>query len=220
MQIGMLGTGSVGQTLGSKLLDLGHAVMLGSRAAGGETALAWAAGGGPHASQGTFAQAAAFGELIFNATNGAASLEALASVAPESLAGKILVDVSNPLDYSSGARLSLTVCNTDSLGEQIQRAHPRARVVKALNTVTARVMVEPSLLPGPHDIFISGDDPDAKLVVTGLLRDGFGWQRVVDLGGIATSRSLEMYLPLWVDLMDALGTTLFNVQLVVAEAQS
>ena len=138
MHIGVLGTGTVGRTLAQALVDRGHEVRMGARAAGNETAVAWAEQAGPLASEGSFADAAAFGELVFNATAGAGSLEALGSAGAEQLAGKVLIDVSNPLDFSKGMPPRLFVGNDDSLGEQIQRAFPDARVVKALNTVTAR----------------------------------------------------------------------------------
>ena len=147
---------------------------MGSRTAGNETAVAWAEQAGPLASEGSFADAAAFGELAFNATAGAASLEALEAAGAEQLAGKVLIDVANPLDFSQGMPPTLTVCNDDSLGERIQRAFPELRVVKALNTVTASVMVQPDLVPGGHTIFVCGDDGDAKAQARALLEE-FGW---------------------------------------------
>src|SRR4051794_20878215 len=145
MHIGVLGTGTVGRTLSQALVDRGHEVRMGSRAAGNEKAVAWAEQAGPLASEGSFADAAAFGELAINATAGVASLAALESAGADTLAGKVLVDVSNPLDFSKGMPPTLSVCNDDSLGEQIQRAFPEVRVVKALNTMTAAVMVDPGL---------------------------------------------------------------------------
>jgi predicted dinucleotide-binding enzyme len=146
-RFGVLGTGTVGQTLASKLASLGHEVMMGSRQAGNEKAVAWAKEAGRLASEGTFADAAGFGEDVVNATAGSASLAALAAAGAETLAGKVLVDVANPLDFSAGMPPTLTVCNTDSLAEQIQRAFPETSVVKALNTVNAGVMVEPESCP-------------------------------------------------------------------------
>ena len=148
MRIGVLGTGIAGQTLAGKLVSLGHEVMMGSRQAGNEKAAAWAREAGPLADEGNFAEAAGFGELLVNATAGSASLDALVSAQPENLTGKVLLDVANPLDFSAGMPPTLTICNTESLGEKIQAAFPEARVVKALNTVNADVMVDPSIVPG------------------------------------------------------------------------
>jgi predicted dinucleotide-binding enzyme len=150
-----------------------------------------------------------------NATAGAGSLPALESAADEHLDGKVIIDISNPLDFSRGFPPSLSVCNTDSLAEQIQRRFPRARVVKALNTVNAAVMVDPTRVPGDSDIFVAGDDPAAKAEVTALLTS-FGWKdgNVVDVGGISAARGLEMYLPLWLNLMQGLGTADFNIKIV------
>lgn len=200
MRIGILGTGVVGKTLGTKLVKLGHDVRMGSRAAGGESAKAWAKATGGKSSEGTFADAAAHGEMVFNCTSGMASLDALKAAGTKNLEGKVLVDVANPLDFSTGMPPTLSVCNTESLGEQIQRAFPAARVVKALNTVTASVMVEPSIIPGAHDVFVCGNDADAKARVVDLLKTGFGWKEIVDLGDITGARSQEMILPLWLRL--------------------
>ena len=213
MRIGVLGTGTVGRTIGSALLRHGHEVRLGSRTAGNEAAVAWAADVGGPASEGTFADAAGFGELLVNATAGAASLDALTMAGAEQLAGKVLVDVANPLDTSRGAPPTLTVCNDDSLGEQIQRAYPDVRVVKALNTVTAAVMVDPSLVDGAHTIFVAGDDDAAKAEVGELLQS-FGWPAgsILDLGDITAARGMEMYLALWLRLWGATGTPVLNVE--------
>jgi predicted dinucleotide-binding enzyme len=218
MRIGVLGTGIVGRTLASALLSNGHEVRLGSRTAGNEAAVAWAAEIGGPASEGTFADAAGFGELVVNATAGAASLDALRLAGGEQLAGKVLVDVSNPLDFSRGAPPTLTVCNDDSLAEQIQRAFADVRVVKTLNTVTAAVMVDPALVGGTHTIFIAGDDADAKAQVSGLL-GGFGWpeESILDLGDITAARGMEMYLPLWLRLWGATGTAVLNVEVRAGE---
>jgi predicted dinucleotide-binding enzyme len=214
MNIGILGTGTVGQTIGGKLVDLGHTVKMGSRSANNDKAVEWAAKHGERASAGTFAEAAAFGELLFNCTNGVGSLEALEMAGGDNLRGKLLIDVGNPLDFSRGFPPSLSVCNTDSLAEQIQRAYPDTRVVKSLNTVTAAVMVNPAMLPAETDIFVSGDDAAAKAQVTTILRDWFGWRSVIDLGGIASARAVEMWLPLWVHLMGPIGTPYFNLKLI------
>jgi predicted dinucleotide-binding enzyme len=215
-RFGVLGTGSVGRTLASKLVSLGHDVMMGSRQAGNEQAVEWAKAAGQLASEGTFADAAAFGETVVNATAGGASLDALAAAGVENLAGKVLIDISNPLDFSRGMPPNLVVCNTDSLGEQIQRAFPETSVVKALNTVNADIMVDPSIVPGSHTIFLCGDDAGAKAMVADLLQS-FGWPAddVMDLGELAAARGMEMYLPLWLRLYGAVGTARLNVKVVV-----
>jgi len=216
MEIGVLGTGSVGQRIATKLVELGHEVTMGSRSADGEGLREWVEGAGPGAAGGTFADAAAAGELLFNCTAGEASLEALEAGGADNLSGKALVDVSNPLDFSGGMPPTLTVCNDDSLGERIQATFPEARVVKSLNTVNNQVMTDPGRLPGAHNVFVCGEDERAKEMVTELLVE-FGWphESIVDLGGIAAARGTEMYLPLWLQLMGALGTADFNIQLRV-----
>jgi hypothetical protein len=219
MRIGVLGTGMVGSTIGTKLVGLGHEVMMGSREAGGEKAQAWVGAAGAGASEGSFADAASFGELVFNCTSGIHSLAALEAAGPTNLAGKILVDVANPLDFSQGFPPSLSVSNTDSIGEQIQRAFPETRVVKALNTMNCSVMVDPAAVPGDHAAFLCGEDADAKDQVMELLGT-FGWprERILDLGGIRSARGMEMYLPLWLELMGALGTGTFNIGVLVGAA--
>jgi predicted dinucleotide-binding enzyme len=209
----VLGTGIVGRTLATKLAELGHEVRMGSRDAANEEAARWADAAGDKAGHGTFAEAAEFGDLLFNCTAGVACLAALELAGADALDGKVLVDVANALDFSKGMPPTLTVSNTDSLGEQIQRAYPAARVVKALNTVNCEVMVDPALVPGDHNLFICGDDESAKSDVVSLL-ESFGWsrERIVDLGGITAARATEMYLPLWLALMGALGTARFNIQ--------
>jgi 8-hydroxy-5-deazaflavin:NADPH oxidoreductase len=213
VRIGVLGTGTVGQTLATKLVELGHQVRMGSRDATNEKAGAWAAAASGHASTGTFADAADFGELVLNCTAGAVSLQALEQAGEDALRGKVLIDVANPLDFSRGMPPSLTVCNTDSLAEQIQRRFPETRVVKTLNTVNAGVMVNPSLVPGEHDVFVCGEDAAAKADVVRLL-ESFGWppERIIDLGGIDGARATEMYLPLWVRLLGTFGTPNVNVR--------
>ena len=219
MRFGVLGTGVVGQTLGGKLVSLGHEVMMGSRQAGNEVALAWTKSAGGSASEGTFADAAASAETVINATAGAVSLEALAAAGAENLDGKVLIDVANPLDFSAGLPPSLTVGNTDSLGEQIQREFPKARVVKALNTMAADVMVEPGLVPGSHNVFIAGEDAEAKAEVAGLLKD-FGWpaEDVLDLGSVAAARGTEAYVTLWLRFWASTGTRILNIKVVSEEA--
>jgi predicted dinucleotide-binding enzyme len=217
MKIGVLGTGGVGQTLATALVANGHEVKMGSRQAGNEKAVAWVNGAGGSASEGSFRDAAAFGDLIVNATAGAASLDALESTGAENLAGKVILDVSNPLDFSKGFPPSLTVCNTDSVAEQIQRAFPDARVVKGLNTMNSDVMVDPSIVPGSHNVFIAGNDDGAKAEVKALL-EGFGWPSddIFDLGDITGARGLEMYVTFWLRLFGAAGTGYLNVKVNVA----
>jgi len=214
MKIGVLGTGMVGNTIASKLVELGHEVKMGSRTANNEKAAEWVRTSGEGTSHGTFADAAAFGEIVFNCTAGSASLEALKLAGVRNLSGKILVDIANPLDFSQGMPPSLTVCNKDSLAEQIQRAFPEARVVKALNTMSCKVMVNPNLVPGDHDVFMSGNDATAKAKVTEILKNWFGWRNVIDLGDITSARGTEMLLPIWLRLMGVLQTTNFNFRIV------
>lgn len=212
MRIGVLGTGSVGQAIATKLCELQHEVRMGSRDAANEAAAGWAAHHGPSSSTGTFAEAAEFGTIVFNCTAGQASVDVVSGAA-EQLAGKVLIDVSNPLDHS-GDTLRLTVANTDSLAESIQRAAPGAQVVKTLNTVNASVMVDPSLVPGDHAMFVSGDDDAAKTTAR-LLLNQFGWpdERIVDLGDLSGARAQEAYLLLWVRLAKPLGGFNFNVEI-------
>jgi 8-hydroxy-5-deazaflavin:NADPH oxidoreductase len=219
MTVGVLGTGMVGQAIAARLVDVGHEVMMGSRQAGNEAAVAWAQEAGDAGSEGSFADAAGFGEIVFNCTAGVASLDALAAAGEENLRGKVLVDVANPLDSSKGMPPTLAVCNDDSLGERIQAAFPEARVVKTLNTINCQVMVDPARVPGEHVVFVSGEDEEAKREVSGLL-ESFGWpqERILDLGGISTARGAEMYLPLWLRLYGRVGTGDFNIGLMAAES--
>ena len=213
MRIGVFGTGMVGAAIATKLVEVGHDVTLGSRTNGNEQALEWVASAGAGASQGTFADAAAHGELVFNCTAGEASLAAIGSVETGDLAGKVLVDVANPLDHTQGMPPGLFTTSFDSLGEQIQRAFPDARVVKALNTVNCEVMVDPAKVPGEHDVFVCGNDESAKTTVRELL-ESFGWpaDHILDLGDITAARGTEAYLLLWIRLWGALGTGHFNVK--------
>jgi predicted dinucleotide-binding enzyme len=214
MKIAVLGTGIVGATIGNKLLALGHEVKMGSRNARHEKGLAWAQAGGAKASLGTFAEAAAFGELAFNCTSGFGSLPALQAAA-EGLKGKLVIDIANPLDFSKGFPPTLFSGNTDSLGEQAQSALPDSKVVKALNHVTCTLMVDAGRVAGgDHDGLICGNDAEAKAQVTTILKEWFGWQRVIDLGNIAQARGTESYLPLWIRLYGALGTADFNIKIM------
>ncbi|GIM69395.1 oxidoreductase [Planomonospora venezuelensis] len=210
MQVAVLGTGMVGRTIAPRLAELGHGVRLGTRdpsatrARDGWTDL-------PGVPLMTFAEATAGADLVVHAGNGAAALDLLTQAGD--LAGAVLLDVSNPLDFSAGFPPTLAVKDTDSLAEQLQRAFPDTRVVKSLNTLTAELMVHPDRLPEPTSVFVSGDDEDAKRLVTGLLTE-LGHRDVIDLGGIETARGAEMWLPLWLRLMGALGTADFNLKIV------
>jgi predicted dinucleotide-binding enzyme len=211
MKFGVLGSGMVGSTIATKLVSLGHEVKMGSRDAANPKAKAWVDKAGRGASQGTFADAAAFGEIVFNCTNGMGSIDALKSAGAAALRGKIVVDVANPLDFSKGMPPTLFVGNNDSLGETIQRTFPEAKVVKALNTVNASVMVEPGRVRGDHDLFVAGNDAGAKAQVVRLLKEEFGWKNVNDVGDITAARAMEAYLHLWLRLYGALQTADFNV---------
>jgi hypothetical protein len=213
MKIGVLGTGMVGNALATKLASLGHEVKMGARDAKNVKAAAWVESAGRGASHGTFADAAAFGEIVFNCTAGAGSLDALEAAGSASLRGKVLVDVANPLDFSHGMPPSLFAGNTDSLAERIQAAFPEARVVKTLNTVNANVMVDPGRVPGDSDVFVCGNDAGAKSEVTRILKD-FGWKSVIDLGDITAARGTESYLHLWLRLWGAFKTPDLNIRVV------
>jgi len=213
MNIGILGTGIVGQTIGTRLIELGHDVKIGSREANNGNARAWAKANGKSASYGTFADAAKFGETLFNCVAGKWSLAALSTPRTVDLNNKVLIDVASPLDYSRGQPPILTVCNTDSLAEQIQREHPLLRVVKALNTMNVDVMVHPERLSGPHDVLICGNDSEAKSLVTIYLIEWFGWSSVIDLGDLSNARGMEMMTPLWISLQKKLGTNMFNIKI-------
>lgn len=218
MNIAILGTGGVGQALAGKLNSLGHHVVIGTRSVDGTTGRAefgaWLAAN-PGVQVATFAEAAAQGEVIVNALAGHATLETLAAAGEANLNGKILIDISNPLDFSKGMPPSLFVGNTDSLGEQIQRQFSGVKVVKTLNTVTAGLMVDPkSVAGGDHVLYVSGDDADTKAAVSAYLREWFGWEHIIDLGGISTARATEAILLLWVQLWGKLGTANFNFKIV------
>jgi 8-hydroxy-5-deazaflavin:NADPH oxidoreductase len=197
MRIGVLGTGVVGRTVSGKLEELGHDVRVGSRTAGDGKV--------------EFADAAAHGEVVFNCTNGGASLEALGAAGAVNLAGKVLIDVANPLDFSGGGP-ALFTDTTESLGERIQAAFPDARVVKTLNTINCNLMVDAASLPGDHVVFVCGNDDDAKAQTRALLSE-FGWpaERLIDLGDITGSRAVEHYLMLWIRLMGVTGGPNFNI---------
>jgi predicted dinucleotide-binding enzyme len=215
MQIGILGSGVTAQTLGSKLIHKGHEVILGSREEAKPELVNWARDAGQHALYGTFRNAAEFGEVLFNCTLGKASLDALEMAGADNLKGKILIDTANPIDRSTGV-WKLTVSNTDSLGEQIQRTYPDTRVVKTLNTVNANVMADPAKLLEMTDIFVSGNDLDAKATVIRYLREWFGWRHVIDLGDITTARGVEMYVLLWHYIRNTVPSQRFNIKVVTS----
>jgi 8-hydroxy-5-deazaflavin:NADPH oxidoreductase len=225
MKIAVLGTGMVGQALAGRLAELGSEVSVGTRDVAatmartepdglGNPAYAVWAQSHPRVRLATFADATAGAELIVNATTGNASIAVLTAAGRDSLAGKVLLDIANPLDFSAGFPPTLFVRDTDSLGEQIQREFPELRVVKGLNTLNAHLMVNPALLAGgQHTVFVCGNDADAKKTVIGLL-ESFGHTDVIDLGDITTARGTEMLLPIWLRLMGALNTPMFNFKIV------
>jgi 8-hydroxy-5-deazaflavin:NADPH oxidoreductase len=211
MRMGVLGSGMVAQALSARLAELGHNVVIGTRDP--DKLRGWQSSN-QRVLIGSFADTAAHGEMILNATNGAGSLNALALAGEANLADKILVDVSNPLDFSNGFPPSLTVSGNDSLAEQIQRAFPNTRVVKTLNTVTARVMTHPlEVADGDHHVFVSGNDMDAKAPVIQLLQS-FGWIHIFDLGDLSTARGAEAYMLLWVRLYGAMNTGMLNIKIM------
>ncbi|MEV5874824.1 NAD(P)-binding domain-containing protein [Streptomyces sp. NPDC052101] len=212
MRYAVLGTGEVGRTLGGRLVELGHEVTLGSRTRDNPVAVEWATAAAERARAGTFAEAAAAAEVVINAVSGRVALDALRAAGAEHLDGKVLVDVCNPLAFEDG-EARLDPLESDSVGEQIQRAFPHARVVKTLNTVNCQVMVDPGRVPGAHHLFVCGEDAGAKKQVTAMLGE-FGWpaERVLDLGGILAARTVEMYLPLWLTMMRQFGTADFNIE--------
>jgi 8-hydroxy-5-deazaflavin:NADPH oxidoreductase len=225
VRFGILGTGVVGKTIAVRLDDLGHDVIVGTRNPeetlsrtdpdqyGNPPFGAWQEEH-PEVRLGTFAEAAAHGDMVVNATAGAVSLEALEQAGEDNLNGKILIDIANPLDFSKGMPPTLLVSNTDSLGEQIQRRFPEAKVVKTLHTMNAYVMVDPAQLAATdHTVFVSGDDAEAKARVSELLRS-FGWSDIIDLGDITTARGTEMVLPIWVRLFGVLQKPIYNFKIV------
>jgi 8-hydroxy-5-deazaflavin:NADPH oxidoreductase len=217
MKIAVWGTGMVGDTIGSRLIELGHEVMMGSRSATNEKAAEFVKKNGSKALQGTFADAAAFGEYIVNCTHGVATLSILESAQATDLTGKVFVDISNPLDFSKGMPPTLSVVNTSSLAEEIQATFPDLKVVKTLNTMWCGLMVNPVMLAnGDHDVFLSGNDADAKAFVTEHVLKAFGWadEHIYDLGDVTTARGTEMLLPLWLRVWGATGVGAFNFKIV------
>jgi predicted dinucleotide-binding enzyme len=225
VRFGILGTGVVGRTLAAQWDDMGHEVMVGTRHPEGPASRAEPDTYGnppfsvwqeehPEVRLATFSEASAHGEMVVNATSGTVSLKVLELASETNLNGKILIDVANPLDFSQGMPPTLSVTNTDSLGEQIQRRFPEAKVVKTLHTMNAYLMVDPAQLAGTdHTVFVSGDDTEAKATVAELLRS-FGWTDIIDLGDITTARGTEMLLPIWLRLFGALQKPIFNFKIV------
>jgi predicted dinucleotide-binding enzyme len=217
MKIAVLGTGMVGTTIGSRLVELGHEVMIGSRTATNEKAVEFANNNGKNASAGTFADAANFGEIIFNCTKGEVSIEVL-KLAGNGIDGKILIDIANPLDFSQGMPPCLipALSNTNSLGEEIQKTFPTTRVVKTLNTMWCGLMVNPLMIGnGDHTNYISGNDAEAKTTVKTLLNE-FGWknENILDLGDITNARGTEATLPIWLRVWGATNNGAFNFKIV------
>jgi predicted dinucleotide-binding enzyme len=219
MKIGVLGTGVVGEAIASALIKRDHHVMVGSRTANNEKATRWAKKAGKHASQGKFDDASEYGDLIFLCLNGEHALNVTKELNADYLHHKILIDITNPLDFTKGTppRLLEGLGNTTSLGEEIQKILPNTYVVKTLNTVNYKLMVDARLVnAGDHDLFISGNNADAKNKVKHFLVDNFHWKadRLIDLGGIETARTTEAIVPFWVSVWQNLGTPLFNFKVV------
>ena len=224
MTYAVLGTGAVGRAIAGRLHELGEDVTVGTRdprttqertepdGMGNPPYAQWAAQH-PGIGLASFSDAAANADVVVNATNGGVSLEVLTLAGAAHLAGKVLIDIANPLDFSRGMPPTLFVKDDDSLAEQIQRAFPDARVVKTLNTLTAALMVRPDLLPEDSSIFVSGDESEAKATVSALLAQ-FGHTDIIDLGDLSTARGTEMLLPVWLRLWGAMGTPMFNFKIV------
>lgn len=224
MKIAILGTGTVGRAHAARLAELGHEVIIGTNDVEKTKSVTKVDGMGNQpfsiwnsehsgVKLATFANAARQAEIVYDALSGRAALKVLTEI-KEHLTDKILVDIANPLDFSKGMPPSLFVSNTDSLGEQIQKALPKTKVVKTLNTVTASLQANPTnLADGDHSIFIGGDDDSAKATVTQILKS-YGWKDIIDLGGIISARGTEMYLPLWLQMWGAIGNTVFNIKIV------
>jgi len=214
MEIAVLGTGMVGRALAARFAELAHDVTVGTRdpatTSGKEEYAAWAAEN-PAVRLATFADAAAPADVVVNATSGTATLDVLRQAGD--LSGKVLLDVSNGLDFSRGFPPSITAPQDDSIAEQVQRAFPAARVVKSLNTMTAELMVHPDRLPDPGTVFLSGDDADAKATVAYLLGE-LGHTDVLDLGDVSTARGVEWLMPAWLRLVGAVGSPMFNWKVV------
>ena len=222
MKIGIIGSGTVAQTLGNKLIGLGHDVVLGTRDPEklddpkrfGATLREWKSQTEGRAKVATFKDAAAHGELLINATSGQVSVDALKLASADKVGAKVLIDVANELDGSKGMPPRALASQERCLAEKIQAAFPDLKVVKSLNTIGAPVMVDPKALGGgDHTVFVSGNDAGAKGQVTALLK-AFGWTDVLDLGDLSTARGPEMYMALWLRLWAATGSGQLNIKVV------
>jgi len=222
MKIGIIGSGVAAQTLGAKLVELGHDVVLGTRDPGkldekknmAGTLREWIAKTGKRGKVATFQEAAAHGELLISAVHGQNTVEALKLAGADKVGPKVLIDTGNQLDFSKGMPPGVLASQTSCLAEQIQAAFPNLKVVKSLNTVGAPVMVAPqSLAGGEHTVFVSGNDAAAKAAVAEVLKS-FGWKDVLDLGDVASARAPEMYMAMWLRLWGATGTGMLNIKVV------
>lgn len=211
MRIAVLGTGMVGRTLAPAFARSGHDVVMGTRSPDVTSKRDdW----GVRLPLLAYGEVAVGADLVVNATNGLASLAVLDEVGSDVLADRVLLDVANPLSFAGGFPPTLTVKDTDSLAEQIQRAFPRTRVVKSLNTVNCGVMVNPQRVgDGRTTMFVAGDDAEARATVMALLEE-FGWRDVIEFEELSAARGMEMWLPMWVRLMSRLGTADFNLEIV------
>jgi 8-hydroxy-5-deazaflavin:NADPH oxidoreductase len=227
MKTAVFGTGIVGQVIANRLAGLGHSVTIGTR----DVAKTLARtdkdpyGNPPFAEWhkqnsaiklGTYPEAAASAEVIFNCTMGQGSVDAFKQAGNANISGKVIIDISNPLDFSKGMPPFLSPGNTDSLGELMQRTFPEAKIVKTLNTMNCFLMVNPSALAGDHNVFVSGNDVQAKGTAREML-NSFGWKEtnIIDLGDITTARGTEQLLPIWIRLYGALKTPMFNFKIAV-----
>ncbi len=212
---GILGTGTVGKTIGKKLIQLGYEVKMGSRTANNENAVEWAKLNGEKASVGTFEDATKFGDVIFNCTKGEITLRVFELAGPDNFKEKTVIDISNPLDFSQGMPPFLTpeYANTNSLGEEIQKLIPDANVVKTLNIVNCEVMVNAAKSGGDPTMFVSGNSVDAKAETISILKQ-FGWDDIIDLGDITTARGTEMMLPIWLRIYMATGNGYIGFKII------
>jgi predicted dinucleotide-binding enzyme len=219
MNIGVLGTGVVGHAIATALTEKGHNVRMGSRTANNKKAAEWVKKSNNHATQGDFNDAAAFGDIIFICLGGEHTLSVVKGLTTDAVQSKIIVDVTNPLDFSKGMPPQIIdgLGNTNSLGEEVQRALPGAHVVKTLNTVNYKIMVNAKEVnDGDHHLFLCGNSADAKNKVREFLADNFNWKEdhLIDLGGIEQARVTEAIVPFWVTVMQAVGSPVFNFKIV------
>ncbi len=220
MKIGIIGSGVVGQTLGTKWLQLGHEVAIGTRDPAkiddkkmmATSLREWRAQTGERGKIVGFQEAAAFGEVLVNATGGTVSIEALRAAGADKVGGKVLLDIANELDHSRGMPPRSLASDERCLAEKIQAAFPNLKVVKTMNTIGAHVMVNPKgVAGGDHTVFVSGNDAGAKAQVAELLKT-MGWTDVLDLGDISSARGPEMYMSLWLRLWGATRTGNINIK--------